>query len=471
MKQMLLSLIIENYMNTMKKTKYILIVLLTIVYAGCYYNIPVKTAEARLGPYTKNTRELKMLPPPKEKIICAVYKFRDQTGQYKNVTSGSSWSTAVTQGTTSILTKSLEESGWFIPIEREGLANLLNERKIIRSSRENYLVDSTKRLPELPPLLYAGIMLEGGIISYETNVYTGGAGLKYFGSGGSVQYRQDQVTIYLRAVSTQNGRVLKTVYTTKTILSQAVDFGVYKFVELNQLLEAETGFSYNEPPQMCVTAAIEKAVQSLVIEGIFDKFWELAKPDDIKSPIIRNYIREKTEIENTSDNIYAGKKTSSVGIEINSGASFFSTDLADPNTKMHNEAGLSYYSPDNFYLTLSAGYSKLSIGKYINADLSSVTLTGGIYLMPEMRITPVLEVGTGLSFRGGYLNHLKKEVKKELLPSIISGLGVKCLIADYLLFNVMLYNNYYLSDKLDNYNTGRWNDYMWQLKTGFTVKF
>lgn len=466
-----MSPIIDNQINIMKTIKNILIVLLTIVYAGCYYNIPVKTEQARLGPFTKNTRELKMLPAAKEKIICAVYKFRDQTGQYKNVTGGSSWSTAVTQGTTSILTKSLEESGWFIPIEREGLANLLNERKIIRSSRENYLVDSTKRLPELPPLLYAGIMLEGGIISYETNVYTGGAGLKYFGTGGSVQYRQDQVTIYLRAVSTQNGRVLKTVYTTKTILSQAVDFGVYKFVELNQLLEAETGFSYNEPPQMCVTAAIEKAVQSLIIEGIFDKFWELAKPDDINSPVIKNYIREKKELEYPSDNIYAGKKTERIGIELSSGANFFSTDLANPVTKIYNEAGLSYYSADNFFITLSGGYTKLNIGRYINTGLSSYTLMGGLYLMPEMRITPVLQLGAGLNFRNKYTNHLKKEVKRETAASIVSGLGLKIYIIDNLLLNVMLYNHYYLSDKLDNYNTGRWNDYLWQLKAGFTVKF
>ena len=93
----------------------------------------------------------------------------------------------------------------------------------------------------LPPLLYAGIILEGGIISYDTNVLTGGEGVKYFGIGGSDQYRQDRITIYLRAISTQSGRILKTVYTTKMILSQQVDVGVYKFVDFQRLLEVETG--------------------------------------------------------------------------------------------------------------------------------------------------------------------------------------------------------------------------------------
>ena len=38
--------------------------------------------------------------------------------------------TAVTQGASSMILKALEESKWFIPLEREGLSNLLNERKI-----------------------------------------------------------------------------------------------------------------------------------------------------------------------------------------------------------------------------------------------------------------------------------------------------------------------------------------------------
>ena len=111
-----------------------------------------------------------MMPEPAEKIVVAVYKFRDQTGQYKPTESGASWSTAVTQGATSILLESLEESGWFVPIEREGLSNLLNERRIIRSSREQYQAETGENQSMLPPLLFGGVMIEGGIISYETNI-------------------------------------------------------------------------------------------------------------------------------------------------------------------------------------------------------------------------------------------------------------------------------------------------------------
>ncbi len=97
----------------------------------------------------------------------------------------------------------MEDSKWFVPIERENLSNLLNERNIIRKTRQVYRKTSNPDEPQLPPLLYAGIILEGGIVSYDTNIITGGVGARYFGIGSSTQYRQDRITVYLRAVSTQ----------------------------------------------------------------------------------------------------------------------------------------------------------------------------------------------------------------------------------------------------------------------------
>jgi len=154
--------------------------LVTFIFSGCvpYFNQPLTEQRAEIGAETPVRKNLVGLPEPREKIVAAVYKFRDQTGQYKPSETGANWSTAVTQGTTSILLKAIEESGWFIPLEREGLNNLLNERKIIRSSRANYAgKDDKSQL--LPPLLFAGIVLEGGVISYDANVITGGAGLMY----------------------------------------------------------------------------------------------------------------------------------------------------------------------------------------------------------------------------------------------------------------------------------------------------
>ena len=180
---------------------------------GSYFNQPVQQQEARIGEVTPHTEKLKTLPLPKEPVVVGVYNFKDQTGQYKNVELGNSFSTAVSQGGTTMLIKALEDSKWFTPIERENLQNLLNERNIIRSTRKDYQSNNTNdNQPNLPPLLYAGVLLEGGIVSYDTNIITGGMGARYFGVGASTQYREDRLTVYLRAVSTSNGKVLKTIY-------------------------------------------------------------------------------------------------------------------------------------------------------------------------------------------------------------------------------------------------------------------
>ena len=145
--------------------------------------------------------------------------------------------------------------------------------------------------------MYAAILLEGGIISYDTNLITGGFGVKYFGLGGSTQIRSDQLSIYLRAISVKNGLVLKSVSTSKTVLSREVDFGIFRFVRFKELLEAEAGLSTNEPTQMCVLEATEKAVYDLIIEGILSGLWRLKNPEEIKSPAIQQYLKEKEEVE------------------------------------------------------------------------------------------------------------------------------------------------------------------------------
>ena len=219
------------------------------VASGCvnYFHQPSKARRARLGEDTPITSDLRNLPATKEKVVAAVYKFRDLTGQYRQTEVGTGFSTAITQGTTNILLKALEESGWFVPIERENVSNLLNERKIVRSS-----VAQFKEGENLPPLLFAGIILEGGVVSYDANIMTGGGGVRYFGAGSSTRYRQDRVTVYLRAVATKSGKILKTIYTSKTLLSQTIDASLFRYVTFKRLLEAETGITTTEPGQMVV---------------------------------------------------------------------------------------------------------------------------------------------------------------------------------------------------------------------------
>ena len=183
-----------------KTTKYSLLCLVflsMIASSGCLGVVKnFATSDPELTKFTSVHQDMMSLPTPQGKIPVCVYHFRDQTGQYKPQENVSSFSTAVTQGATSILIQALKDSGWFITYEREGLQDLLTERKILRATMKNRTKNEKF---DLRPLDYARVLIEGGITAYETNINTGGFGAEYWGLGGSVMYRQDQVTLYLRA--------------------------------------------------------------------------------------------------------------------------------------------------------------------------------------------------------------------------------------------------------------------------------
>lgn len=257
------------------------VLLLTSCTARQSTSVTPMATEPTIADYTVSGEVLKMLAPAKRKIPVSVYAFTDQTGQHKPNDSLSEYSRAVTQGGLAILSQAMLDAGggrWFTVIERNGLNNLLQERKIIRAMRQGYLSKDGQKLPNLPPLLYAGMIIEGGIVSYETNTLTGGFGARYLGIGGSTEYRSDIVTVYLRAVQVTNGEIVLSTNTSKTIYSTKLQGGIFKYVGVNELLELETGVSSNEPPQFAVRQAIEMAVYSLIMEGVQKGMWEFANP-------------------------------------------------------------------------------------------------------------------------------------------------------------------------------------------------
>ena len=260
-----------------------------IALAGCGSTLPTSRWNGpQLTPISETSRDLMRLPLAKGKIVASVYGFRDQTGQYK-AAPDSSFSTAVTQGAGSMLVKALGDSGWFIPVEREGLQNLLTERRIVRALDTR--PPNQKPQPDtLGGLLPASILLEGGIVAYEQDVRTGGIGVRYFGICASDQFRTDQVTVNLRAVDIRTGRILVSVSTTKTVYSLKVSADVFRFVTFKRLLEAETDYTTNEPAQLCVRDAIEAAVIHLIIQGARENHWAFKNPADLNSPIVRGYV-------------------------------------------------------------------------------------------------------------------------------------------------------------------------------------
>lgn len=223
--------------------------------------------------------ELLNLPPAKQMPVVAVYSFLDKTGQRKDSQTGQSFSTAVTQGGTELLIDALKTAGngkWFRVVERQGIDALVRERQIIRSGRDEAAKKLGKESDGVGPLLFAGMVIEGGIIGYDSNIRTGGRGARTLGIGFNNQYRQDQVTVSVRAVSVLTGEILLNVQTKKTILSYGAGGDVFRFVEADtQLVEYEDGVGNNESVTYAVRTAIEAAVLEMIYQGHDRGFWTI----------------------------------------------------------------------------------------------------------------------------------------------------------------------------------------------------
>ena len=232
-------------------------------------------------------KEFDSIPAPDGKrLSVAVYSFADKTGQRKPVSGIASLSTAVTQGAEVFLIKALQDVGhgqWFEVVERINVDALTKERMIIRQMREAY---EGKDAKPLMPMQFAGIIMEGGIIGYDSGSESGGAAHRFLGIGTQTQYSKDIVTISLRAISVNTGKVLAAVHVTKIVYSTADSFAVLKFLDDGtQAFEAEAGLTINEPGTLAVKASIEAAVVELIKEGERKGIWDYKKPQSAQVPI------------------------------------------------------------------------------------------------------------------------------------------------------------------------------------------
>ncbi len=203
--------------------------------------------------------------------IVAVYKFQDLTGQRKSIDGYASFSTAMTQAPETYLIRALKQSKFFRVVERVGIDHITRERQIIRSTRQKF-DDETEELP----LLFAGILFEGGIIDYNTNLLSGGIGARYLGIGNSKQYREDTVVVAVRLVSVSTGEVLLENLTTKTLLSVGLSNDFFRYIaEGTKLVEFETGNAMNESKSIALQSAIETAIVNIIEQGIERGYWSV----------------------------------------------------------------------------------------------------------------------------------------------------------------------------------------------------
>ena len=284
--------------------EYLAIALLSCLVGACSVNQKTEALHGDM-PFVEGTPtktllqempELVNMPTDGEgnpvKITVAVYKFPDVTGQRKQV----GLSTAVSQGADVWVIQALmavANGDWFTVVERASLDSLVKERQLIRSTRELY--DGASGVDSLSPMLFAGLILEGGIVGYDSNTTSGGAGARYFGLGVNEQYRTDQVTISLRLVAVQTGEILLTVSATKTIASVSNGADVFRFLDLGtRALEIESGNAANEPVNYAIRTAIEYGVLQMLYEGKEQGLWKWAEP--VVAEVVKNKYIAKDEL-------------------------------------------------------------------------------------------------------------------------------------------------------------------------------
>ena len=254
----------------------------------------------------KLQKEFDAVPAPNgPKLSVAVYNFVDKTGQRKPTPGVASFSTAVTQGADVFLIKALQDVGqsrWFDVVERGNIDALTKERLIIKQMRDAY---EGKDARPLMPMQFAGIIFEGGIIGYDTGLESGGAAYRFLGIGPQTQYSKDIVTVSLRAISVNTGKILAAVTVTKIIYSTADSVAILKSIDpgggiLQQvfdgttgstsatagLFEFESGLTINEASTLAVKTTVEAAVVEMIREGERKGVWDYRKPQVVQPTLI-----------------------------------------------------------------------------------------------------------------------------------------------------------------------------------------
>ena len=273
--------------------KIILMLLIILGLTGCATKSIITHPEKPRAVRNIMEKEFDILPPPAGKpIVVAVYSFLDKTGQRRPAANIANLSMAVTQGSEAFLIKALQDVGksrWFEVVERVGIDGLTKERQLIRQMREAY--DGAKAKP-LGPMMYAGVIIEGGITGYDSSTMSGGFAARMLGIGPQTQYSEDIVTVSLRVISVNTGKVLASVNVQKTIYSSSDSLAMLKFVkEGTQVFELEAGLTINEPGTQAVKAAIEAGVVELIKEGEKKGVWHFAYEPEIRDSTSGEEVR------------------------------------------------------------------------------------------------------------------------------------------------------------------------------------
>ena len=221
-----------------------------------------------------------------------------------------------------------------------------------------------------------------------------------------------------------------------------------------------------EPVDIAITEAIEKAVHSLVIEGILEKMWALDNPMDISSEQIQDYISEKEQ--NLNEDIMGipfeqdlrGRFYTTL---IGSGQFYlgdYSSEELRPGLALNLGLGLSR----SFFLEANFGAQSVQINNFPESFEYNGDLRVKFLANHRGRFSPLISAGGGAYYNFGSNVGLSE---KKAIPYFTFGLGLEYLFTERFALMGKGFINQMWSDFYDGTKAGFYNDNIWGFELGF----
>jgi curli biogenesis system outer membrane secretion channel CsgG len=152
-----------------------------------------------------------------------------------------------------------------LPPKEVSLANLRKyESDLIRQIEKPRPFSAFERFKPIKNLVGADYILMGSIFSYESDLISAGAGVRYQNKGIYGEYRKDTIGINLRLVQVQTGEILSNVNVSQSVASRKVQGDFLNYVTLTKILEIEAGAVVNEPKTLALDAAIRMGIHLII---------------------------------------------------------------------------------------------------------------------------------------------------------------------------------------------------------------
>ena len=259
-------------------------------------------------------------------------------------------------------------------------------------------------------------------------------------------------------------------HVSKTILSQALDANFFRFVKFQRLLEAESGITKNEPVQLAVQDAIEKAVYDLIMEGIQDGYWSSKDGKEQDEQLVATYLAEKEAEE--SMELYERElfeSTHKNSVSFTGGISLINADYSVKEPGEFTRIAYERRFTANFAVEGSASFFRLNSGEQFNSNFGSLDANIKYYMLPSDDFGPYLYGGGGVFREIGISGGVG--FRSDNFLKLQYGAGLEYRPSTKWSIRLSGEHNMSFSDEVEGLSNGRRNDHYLTFGVGLNYNF